>query len=122
LTAAIGFRLLLGWFWVTPAAPKRSGPSTNSFRFFIGRLCETAWRLTQTPYNPVVPDSRFSNHNSRITFSCSRPRLRTPHRQRRRRRVYLRPLPRHRLVAFQGRVADLDPARPALTLFYKGRR
>src|SRR6266436_1180065 len=40
-----------------------------------------------------------------LTFSCSRPRLRTPHR-RRRLRACLRLLQRRRVVALQARVAD----------------
>src|SRR5439155_35541 len=92
-------------------------PSANWFRFFVGRLRETAWRLTQTPYNPFGPDSRFSSHDSPLIFSCSRPRLRTPHR-RRRLRAYLHLLPCRLVVALQARAADLDADRPALHLFH----
>src|SRR5262249_46573276 len=91
----------------------------------IGKLLftpETSGRLTQTPYNPYIVDSQFSNLDSRIISSCRRQRLRTPHRQRRRCRACLRLLLRHRLVAIAAQVADLDADQLALTPACKVRR
>src|SRR5262249_4214731 len=103
----------------------------HSFGFVFGlrrrpsgrrQIVSTKKRLTQTPCNPRVSDSRFSNHDSRIISSCSRRRLRTP-RRRRRLRAYLRlPACRRLLVALQAQAADLDAVRPALKLACKDRR
>ena len=53
-------------FWVEPATVDVATIAGKLFvRFFVGRLCETARRLTQTPYNS---DSRFSILDSRNLF------------------------------------------------------
>src|SRR5437763_1272042 len=96
LTAAIGFRLLLGWFG-------------------LGRQPRKLRGRRQIVDQRNVPDIA-------LTFSCSRPPLQTPHRQRRRHRVYLRPLLRRRLAALRVRVAAPDVDRTALTLVCTGQR
>src|SRR5262249_30069124 len=57
-----------------------------------------------------------------IIFSCRRPRLRTPRRQRRRCGACLRLLQRRRRVGLEARVGDLAADPPALTPACKARR
>src|SRR6478736_9085428 len=115
LTAAIGFRLLLGWFWVTPATPKFGGRrqifdqsklvralfwGAHACSVLVAAFCgDGLFRecdsICDNRQDKEVRDRRMRSPALRmsalpdvlslrpITFSCSRPRLRTPHRRRR---------------------------------------
>ena len=48
-----------------------AGAPTNRNDKIVGRFCETPWRLTQTPYNPVL---RFvSSFDIRHPSLCKHP-------------------------------------------------